>query len=54
MEKQYQAKSVVALPFSIEFFSVTGSTLIEGNKSIIFTKITTSFGKNTWNLLHQN
>ena len=39
---------------TMEFFGTNGSKNITGDKSIIFTKIECTEGKNNWILLYQN
>ncbi|MEY2925351.1 MAG: hypothetical protein RLZZ337_1901 [Bacteroidota bacterium] len=54
MNNTHKLKTELASPISFEVFGVNGSTQIQGDQSILFAKLVTSCGKNTWNLMFQN
>jgi len=39
---------------TIELFGANGSKTLTGDKSVLFTKLVSSEGINSWILLHQN
>jgi hypothetical protein len=54
MNKLLQQESPASKLCTIEFFGANGSKTISGDKSILFTKLVSTEGTNTWILLHQN
>ncbi len=54
MNKTFKITLKEKFNFTIEMFGTNGSKTITGNKSVLFSKIVTTCGKNTWMLLHQN
>ena len=54
MNNTHKLKTGISSPFSYELFGANGSTKITGNQSVLFAKLVTSCGKNTWNLVFQN
>jgi hypothetical protein len=54
MNKLLQQESSASKLCTIELFGANGSKTISGDKSILFTKLVSTEGTNTWILLHQN
>ncbi|MFT4827085.1 MAG: hypothetical protein ACI9GO_000713 [Bacteroidia bacterium] len=54
MNKVLKQESSASKLCTIELFGANGSKTISGNQPILFTKLVTTEGKNTWILLHQN
>jgi hypothetical protein len=54
MKKVLKQESSEGKICTIEVFGVNGSKVISGNQSILFTKLVSTEGTNTWILLHQN
>ncbi len=54
MNKTHNLKTNTKSSFSCELFGANGSTTLSGDQSVLFAKLVTSCGKNTWNLIFQN
>ncbi len=54
MEKEYQTRAAVSLPFSIEILGTNGSTTIVGDQVVVMAKLTTSEGRVIWATMHNN
>jgi hypothetical protein len=54
MNKSLKQESPASKLCTIELFGANGSKTISGDQSILFTKVVSTEGTNTWILLHQN